>query len=232
MPAPVALEKAFFVSLDEDDVEDADSKVEVQFNPESLKVAFANQIAQPQGGANQGGTDSQQFVGAGTTKLTAQLWFDVTVHASERDVRALTAKVAAFITPAPTDDDPNKYVPPKVRFAWGTFQFDGIMESLEESLEFFSADGRPLRASVSFSLAQQKIADLTPRAGGRPPGTNDAGRRVMTPTREGGSVQQMAAAQGRGGDWQRIAAANKVENPRAPGPGALLDMNPPRRRGR
>ena len=31
------------------------------------------------------------------------------------------------------------------------------MESLEESLEFFSTDGIPLRASMTMNLSQQKI---------------------------------------------------------------------------
>ena len=31
------------------------------------------------------------------------------------------------------------------------------MDSLEESLEFFSNDGRPLRASMSMTLSQGKI---------------------------------------------------------------------------
>src|SRR6266542_5850292 len=53
-------------------------RVQVQFNPETLKVSFANQIATPSGSGDQRGPAARQFVGAGTTKLTAQLWFDVT----------------------------------------------------------------------------------------------------------------------------------------------------------
>src|SRR6266702_4687760 len=49
----------------------------VQFNPETLKVSFANQIATPSGAGDQSGTPARQFVGAGTTKLSLQLWFDV-----------------------------------------------------------------------------------------------------------------------------------------------------------
>src|SRR5262245_27408148 len=57
---------------------DPNNAVVVQFNPESLKVTFANQIATPTGTGDQSGPAARQFVGAGTTKLTAQLWFDVT----------------------------------------------------------------------------------------------------------------------------------------------------------
>ena len=77
------------------------------------------------------------------------------------DVRKLTQKVVFFITPQP---EGNKFVPPAVRFLWGSFQFDGLMESLEESLEFFSNEGKPLRASMSLNLSQQKITKFIFRA--------------------------------------------------------------------
>ena len=38
-----------------------------------------------------------------------------------------------------------------------SFKFDGLMDSLEETLEFFSPEGKPLRASLALSLSQQSI---------------------------------------------------------------------------
>jgi hypothetical protein len=35
----------------------------------------------------------------------------------------------------------------------------------------------------------------------------------------------MAASQGKGDDWQSIAQANNIENPRRLQPGQLIDMN-------
>ncbi|HET9933442.1 MAG TPA: hypothetical protein VFQ35_22210, partial [Polyangiaceae bacterium] len=74
----------------------------VQFNPETLKVSFANQVATPSGSGDQRGTPARQFVGAGTTKLAVQLWFDVGAQQGETDavddVRKLTKKVAHYIT--------------------------------------------------------------------------------------------------------------------------------------
>jgi hypothetical protein len=229
MPEAVKLEKAELRQLDAEfrNEINPDRNVKVQFNPETLKVSFANQIQTPSGAGDQRGTPARQFVGAGTTKLTLQLWFDVTAlmpegEAVEDDVRKLTQKVAYFITPV---QEGTKFVPPAVRFLWGSFQFDGLMESLEESLEFFSSDGRPLRASMSLSLTQQKITEFTFRpvtgAGGPPtPGT-----RPLTQAPAGASLQGLAASQGKGGDWQAIAAANNIENPRLLQPGQLIDMN-------
>ncbi|MCK6587301.1 MAG: peptidoglycan-binding protein [Polyangiaceae bacterium] len=227
------LAKAELRQLDPDfDQEiERDTWAKVQFNPETLKVSFANQVATPSGSGDQNGSPSRLFVGAGTTKLAAQLWFDVTGEQTDGepvdDVRKLTQKVAFFITPKQDQSDPQKFVPPAVRFLWGSFQFDGIMESLEESLEFFSPEGKPLRASVSFTLSQQKITRFVfrdtapPGAGGGSP----AGTRPLTAAPSGSTVQGLAASQGKGKDWQGIAAANDVENPRKLSPGQLLDMN-------
>jgi len=196
----------------------------VQFNPETLKVTFANQIAS----GEQRGTAGLQFVGAGTTKLTLQLWFDVTgevpAGTTETDVRHLTEKVAYFITPIKQGTN---FLPPAVRFTWGSFQFDGIMDSLDESLEFFSKEGIPLRASMTLSLSQQKIAKFSfaSEAGSPPAGTGAArGTRPLAAAPAGATLQGLAAAQGKGGDWQSIAAANNIENPRLLQPGQLIDM--------
>jgi len=55
-----------------------DKATVVQFNPDSLKVSLANQVASPSGSGDQNGPQARQFVGAGTTKLSVTLYFDVT----------------------------------------------------------------------------------------------------------------------------------------------------------
>ena len=205
-----------------------DKDCPVQFNPESLKVSFANQISKPEGAPAKKGKPPTQFVGQGTTKLSLQLWFDVTAlippeQKEETDVRNLTKKVSYFITPK-QGESAEKMIPPIVRFSWGSFQFDGIMESMEESLEFFSSDGRPLRASVNIGLTQQEITEVTPLAV-TPPGVQPPPTRPLTQAPAGSSVQSIADSQGKGDNWQDIAAANNIENPRMLQPGQLLDMN-------
>ena len=216
MPDPVLLEKAELRELDAkfNEVRDG-AKMRVQFNPETLKVSFANQVKTPEG--SQGGTAALQFVSTGTTKLSLQLWFDVTapqVDTDDKDVRKLTKRVAQYMMPS----DKNPKAPPAVRFVWGTFVFDGVMESLEESLEMFSPDGRPLRASVSVSLTQQRITFAFVNRPGDQPETRMA--------KAGSTVQGMANNAGKGDDWQDIAAANGIENPRMLVPGTIIDMNP------
>lgn len=216
----------------------------VQFNPEALKVSFANQVVTPAGGGDQKGTPSMQFVGAGTTKLSVQLWFDLTTPETSGtasssssaaptqggagkvdDVRKLTQKVAYFITPKQAQNDKNKFIPPGVRFIWGSFQFDGLMDSLEESLEFFSSEGKPLRASVSFSLSQQKIQKFVFRGNEGIPGLGAPGTNPLVQAPSGATLQGIADSQGQGGNWQAIASANGIENPRSLQPGQLVNTN-------
>ena len=200
-------------------------KVFVQFNPESMKVTFANQVAEPKGGDQKAGTAGRQFVGAGTTKLALTLWFDVTAMAKNPvdDVRRLTTEILYFMTPQEAESDKKKLAPPGTRFSWGSFIFDGMVEAFEESLEFFSAAGKPLRASVTLTLAQQKIlvTDYSKTTGLVP---SRPGQRPFTPAPQNASLQNMAGAAGKD-DWQGVAAANNVEDPLRMSPGALIDLD-------
>jgi len=239
VPDPAAnLAKAELRQLDsnfESEIEQ-DTWCKVQFNPESLKVSFANQLVQPSGAGDQRGSPARQFVGAGTTKLALTLWFDVGSPQppdADRvdDVRKLTKKVAYFITPKPVEGQRDKFVPPAVRFVWGSFQFDGLMDSLEETLELFSAEGKPLRASLGLTLSQQKIqfafrdtGSPTGAAAGTPGTPSTPGTQPLAQAPAGSTVQGLADAAGKG-DWQSLAAANGIENPRLLAPGALIDLN-------
>lgn len=238
MPDLMQIAKAELCQLDADfkkKVND-DKATKVQFNPDSLKVVYANQIEKPTGGADQGGSQASQFVGAGSTKLTATLWFDVTQELGElgtkvkdvMDVRKLTERVAYFITPhLDPKSKTEQYLPPAVRFAWGSFQFDGIMEGMEETIELFSAEGRPLRASVSITITQQKITTFAFNKASQPPGFTKrnggaAGTTPQTQAPGGSNLQTLSADQN--ADWQQVAAANGIENPRMLEAGQFVDF--------
>jgi Contractile injection system tube protein len=238
MPDQTSLVKAQLRQLDstfKNEIE-PDTWCTVQFNPESLKVSFANQLVKPAGAGDQRGPAAYQFVGSGTTKLSLTLWFDVGspqgADAPVDDVRKLTQKVAFFITPTPAKGKgKDVYLPPAVRFLWGSFKFDGLMDSLEETLEFFSPDGKPLRASLALSLSQQSIEfAFADTDGGGGAGSTGAtgGTPGTTPMEEapaGSTFQDIADGAGLGDNWQPIAAANGIENPRLLTPGTLVNLN-------
>lgn len=204
-----------------------DKWVKVQFNPETLKVNFSNQNA----GGDQRGGSAVQFVGSGTTKLTLDIWFDVTKPPPDDqgetfdDVRRLTEKVNYFIKPKKKAGK-NKWIPPGVRFIWGTFLFDGIMDSMNETLEYFSEDGKPLRANVSIGLTSQTIQFEfgEQQAGGGLGSEGAVGTQPLQQAKAGKPLQQMAAEDGND-DWKSVAEANNIENPRQLPPGSLIDMN-------
>jgi hypothetical protein len=139
VPEPPQLQRALFRELDSslENVKSGGQEATVQFNPETLKVTFSNQLVQPAGGGDQRGQPARQFVGAGTTKLSLTLVVDVTAppysDQGKTDVRELTQQIAYFITPQPADGSggaggqsggsaQTQLVPPGVRFLWGSFQ--------------------------------------------------------------------------------------------------------------
>lgn len=234
MPTPGKLEKAVLTEMwpGSDDVlaeqnkdGGAPKRVTVQFNPQTLKLSFANQNA----GGDQAGGSSTQFVGKGTTKLSLELWFDVTLPLPtgtgdpQGDVRNLTKDVAFFMTPqSVTKDGKTGLLPPGLQFQWGTFLFKGTLSTMEETLELFSEDGKPLRAGVQLSLSKQ---DLTFEFGtaGTSDGKSGAGTQPMEMARDGDTVQGAAARAGVS-NWKGVAVANGIENPRMVAPGALLNV--------
>jgi phage tail-like protein len=116
--------------------------VTVQINPHELRTSFSHELGP-------------------TTRVDLRLTFDVDAPAprgrrAPDDVRRLTERVAYFATPRAVRGA--TAVRPAVRLAWGTFRFDGHVEALEETLDAFSPDGRPLRATLALSLARAQIA--------------------------------------------------------------------------
>jgi phage tail-like protein len=116
--------------------------VTVQLNPHELRTSFSHELGP-------------------TTRLDLQLTFDVDAPArrgrrAPDDVRRLTERVAYFATPRAVRGGAT--MRPAVRLVWGPFQFDGHVEALEETLEAFSPEGRPLRATLALSLARAQIA--------------------------------------------------------------------------
>lgn len=200
----------------------ATQPIEVQFNPATLKVNFSNQKA----GGDQPAGSPVQFVGKGTTKLTLELVFDTTILEKQGpggpppDVRLKTQEIFNLMKPMPKGTGKKKqFIPPGVRFHWGSFLFDGVIDSMDESLEFFSSSGVPMRAIVSLALSQQELQFQVGTAEAEATGTS-----AFEEAKAGDSLQQMAAKNGNN-DWQGVALANGIENPRLLAPGTLVNLS-------
>jgi hypothetical protein len=147
----------------------------VQFNPASLEYTISNEFDD-----RNGNNGARQFVKKSTAKLTMTLVFDTTLDGS--DVRTQTEKISGLMEPA--KDGKKKYAP-KLEFGWGSYRFKGVIEQYKETIDFFSASGVPLRASLNVTLAAQEVefqsaknpsasvdADLSSDPVDLPPGTS------------------------------------------------------------
>ncbi len=233
--------KATLRQLNPDGTPKDNTAIPVQFNPETLKVSYSNQVVSQQTPASEeDGSTSSQATGSAKTTLAIQLWFDVTGErptdldygntdsgtAAPEDVRRLTKQVSDMMRPLE-----GERVPLVVRFQWGTFMFDGLIESMEESLEFFSPQGVPIRASLSFSMTQQSLrmdfADLADNnAVSGTPTTNSGSQPGTQPTTLSQEDETMLDVQQRErfprSALKQVARQNNIENLRRLQPGQRL----------
>jgi len=228
VPVPETITKAFLQVISWDSQGDTcrpdGDKVEVQFNPETLKMAYSNQIS----GEDNNGGSAIQFTSKGTTKLSFDLWFDVSAKQPDNeavdDVRKLTQKVIKFMeTDVTGSGEDAKYTPPGCRFQWGSFLFEGVMDSISENLEFFSAQGKPLRASMSISLSNQAVEVKFSQTNAEAASQPGVGTQAQQQAEAGDSVQAMNSREGCSPEnWQPRAQAQGIEDPLRMQEGSLL----------
>jgi len=127
------IERAQFV-----DQGDPDNPIPVHFNPETLQYTIINKLDDAEEG------ETTQYVSQSTGKLTLELVFDTTD--TGQDVRVETGKIAKFM-------EPEDRVPAVVKFEWGAYSFQGMVEAFKETIDFFAAEGVPLRATVNLTLS-------------------------------------------------------------------------------
>ena len=183
----MALEKAMLIRLDDDeqapDAEtvsgyrsaegegDDDNWLRVHFNPETLKTSLSTNLKSSDRGSGQ---TTAQYIEKSESTLTLELVFDTStqapdIHRTEgggtdrlvhSDVRRITERIARLFlnTRDPTQADADKPPPPwRCHFRWGSFGFTGTVANMTETLDYFSADGVPLRASVALTLKQDRF---------------------------------------------------------------------------
>ncbi len=229
----------------------AKTDISVQFNPQSLRLHF--QASGSSGTQTTSGTGSTQGARLQSTgslaTLSMELLFDTSV--SGADVRNTTWQIAQMV--GPTGKDKNgKPAVPLVRFHWGTFKFVGTIQSMDETLDLFSPEGKPLRSTVALSMAQ--VDPPAPETGSGGSGGGGAsgvgagfsasasaslglsanasfgasasvGITPLTLATAGDSLQGLTAQAGVSASWKSIASANGVDNPRLLGAGAVINLN-------
>ncbi|WP_339950578.1 hypothetical protein [uncultured Albimonas sp.] len=189
---------------------DLDGGVEqaVDFNPATLKVSLTNKL-QDEGQGGDG--NNAQHTRSTTAKLEMELVFDSTEDGADvRDRTGPIKTMALVAVETPTQ-------PPRVSFTWGRFLFSGVIESLNETLEFWSSEGVPLRAAVQ--VVMQQVGE---DAGGDQVAPGAPERAAVRTAPEGGfGVARVASDAGDPGAGRKVAADNGLESMRMPTGGAV-----------
>ncbi|MGC0398689.1 hypothetical protein RKD27_001333 [Streptomyces sp. SAI-126] len=222
----------------------------VQFNPTTLRLQYQNN-------KDIGGKTVQNQTRQSFTVQPATLNFDLEFDTAEAagtpgrpgetlpsDVRRRTAAVRQFVEPGTEGGG----VPPVLRFVWGRFTFTGIATQVTEELDYFAANGTPLRAKLSISITEQNpkyegfangpgsrddrgatppggAAPATGGTGAKPGRSGTDGPRRTETAQDGESAQQLAARIG--GDpaaWRSLM--NDLESPLGLPAGAPVQVGP------
>lgn len=234
-------------------VESTGERIGCLLNPESLLVRRTAGVRASRsiaGAARNASSveDPLVYVGGGTTELTLELLFDVSVAGSTQrvaDVRELTRPLTQLAERFDLAD--GHRLPPVVRFVWGkAWNVPGVVTMLSERLEHFTASGVPRRAWLSLRLV--RVAETTATAAASTPalppgeGSTPLSYDVLgsgAPAGEGGGEERGGVESERldqlahrfYGDaslWRLIAEENGIDDPFSVTGGAVLRI-PPRR---
>lgn len=183
--------------------------IAVHFNPVSLQISISNTLE------DKGkGEDKKQYISKTAATLAMDLIFDTTHKGS--DVRLETQKIARFMEPGKEPGD--QKIPTIVLFEWGTFKFQGLIQSYRETIDFFSSDGVPLRASISLTMSrQEEVFEPSPE----PPRDSS----VQVSGGAGISASAVASLGGAPDAGRAIAAANDQDSLRFSSGAFTLDAS-------
>jgi len=174
--------------------------LDVHFNPASLRLSVTNTIQDEQ----QPGSQSLQSVRKSATKLDVELLFDTTE--TGEDVRTATGVLKSMGRPGGTQ----KSVLPQVTFTWGVFAFKGVIESLQETIDFFSSSGVPLRSTVQVVMQSLQLDQIL--EGGDDEDSDTLA--IASPSPTGRGATDTATRAGNPAAGRALAAANGLASMR------------------
>lgn len=140
-------------------------------------------------------------------------------HQANSDVRLLTKRITdAFMNKDNAPDSGGHKVPRRCQFEWGAFIFKGMVSSYNETLDFFSPEGIPLRATVALTLKEDsyqfELANQT--------AANRATPNFSSANAGSGVAQAAAANKKNPKNWRDMALLNGIEDVRSIGVSAIV----------
>jgi hypothetical protein len=243
----IQITRARLVPMNGEDRSPETDWIPVQFNPNSLRITYSNTMAAERS-TGTAPSPAPQYIDKSESSLSVQLFFDTSIagelvanssnagaennssgahtarnHQANSDVRLLTKKIAdAFMNPELAPDSNGHKVPKRCQFEWGSFIFKGMVSSYNETLDFFSPEGIPLRATVALTLKEDAYQFL------RDENIQASQRNIPTFSSANASTSAAQAATANGKNpknWRDIALFNGIEDVRAIGRQAISVPN-------
>lgn len=196
------------------EVDDLSASVTFGLNP--TQIQFSRNVKfNRDANANSKADPPAQFTGTDATTLQLQLLLDA-MTTKDGSIQKQIDQLVKW-----TNVPENKPNPPRLMFNWGSLKigsdsaFVGFLEQLRVTIEMFSKDGVPRRASISLSLKSGVYA---------PPATNPTSGAEMSRRRKvlqrGQSLQSLAYDEFRdAGAWRVVAELNGIDDPTRLRPG-------------
>ncbi|PWS37602.1 hypothetical protein DFH01_12340 [Falsiroseomonas bella] len=145
-----------------------DQAVPLDFNPATLTLKTSAGESRDR---SRQGRQQVQNVGASSATLSFEAVFDSTrprdgedgrapIQEEELDVRLRTRPLALLIQAAESEQGSggnSQPAPRRVQFRWGSIVFNGLITQYQETFDYFSPGGVPLRSKVQITLTEQEF---------------------------------------------------------------------------
>ena len=187
------------------------------FNPSEYSIRSGASYSQEKG-IGKDKADSQ-YIQGDSVVLSLTLYFDTTDGKSTEENKGQTS-VTVYMEKLEKllKIDGKQHRPPKIRFVWGSLQFQGFLLSLSQKYTLFSVEGKPLRVKADLEIRE---APENRSSRFSPPESPD--RTKYRTVIQGMSLWRLAYEEyGDPEKWTVIAEANNLASPLAIEPGEEL----------
>ncbi|WP_127582980.1 CIS tube protein [Paenibacillus koleovorans] len=184
-------------------------KIDVLFNPSEYSLDSQNTYSWQE---IPGLAPIGQFVSSDSSTLTMELFFDT--YEEGKDVRSHTKKIASLL-----DIDKDLHAPPSIKFVWGSLNFKGVVEKVNQRFTMFLDSGIPVRATLNVTF--REVSSIVEQQ--RENSLQSADRTKQRTLKQGDELWMIASDEYEDpGNWRQIAKANHIDNPKRLKPGTRL----------
>jgi len=193
---------------------DADSVIEVSFNPTDYSVKKSNDFSE----VKIPGLTAPliQFNQGSTRTLNMELLLDTYSTTDPANIKGMIKTVDVRKKYIEKFEkliaiDSELHAPPPCKVVWGSLDFVGILDSLDKKYILFDSDGIPVRARVTLSFKEYIPVETQVKGAS----TASPDRRKLFRVSEGDNIWLLAdKAYGDPALWRVIAEANHIDDPK------------------